>query len=41
MSTFYNGELIIRDEDLPGNISRTENAVKEEIAAYYAMISDG
>ena len=36
---FDNGELIIRDENLLP-FSRTENAVKEEIAAYYAMISE-
>ncbi|RPG55818.1 MAG: DUF4976 domain-containing protein [Flavobacteriales bacterium TMED235] len=36
---FNNGELIIRDENLLP-FPRTEEAVKEEIAAYYAMISE-
>ena len=36
---FDNGELIIRDENLLP-FPRTEEAVKEEIAAYYAMISE-
>ena len=36
---FNNGELIIRDENLLP-FPRTENAVKKEIAAYYAMISE-
>lgn len=36
---FDNGELIIRDENLLP-FPRTEEAVKGEIAAYYAMISE-
>ncbi|MDA9660598.1 sulfatase-like hydrolase/transferase [Flavobacteriaceae bacterium] len=36
---FDNGELIIRDENLLP-FPRTKEAVKEEIAAYYAMISE-
>ena len=36
---FNNGELIIRDENLLG-FPRTEQGVKEEIASYYAMISE-
>jgi arylsulfatase A-like enzyme len=36
---FDNGELIIRDENLLP-FPRTEIAVKEEIASYYAMISE-
>jgi arylsulfatase A-like enzyme len=36
---FNNGELIIRDENLLP-FPRTKEAVKEEIAAYYAMISE-
>lgn len=36
---FDNGELIIRDENLLP-FPRTQNAVKTEIASYYAMISE-
>ena len=36
---FDNGELIIRDENLLP-FPRTKSAVKEEIASYYAMISE-